>query len=397
MRAALAAASASTSPSDASPQDEIGAACHVCGSSEPIFYKNGTVQHNPVVYPIFWGSNWNEPEAIRLREAMMKLYRGLSGFAWQGILTQYFDQTGYVLESDRRRTVHRRTHSRARRPGRGRRRPNLGTEVAEAISLQNKSAEEKKEVPWVRQHDAQFVVFTAPGTTYSSQFGSGFCAFHTEDGAGSSVTFEPGLIGKEDFGGCTGEDGTSWTTSHEYGESATDPYFGGWKGAGGNASEIGDVCEGRGFETLESADNLNGSVVQSLGDDHLASTCEVSDPSPPHDLAFSGRASGLGLFEATLNGSAYSENEETSYRFEFGPTTSYGESIPAGGAGADQDSRSKNCITPYPVFRRKVIPLSRRRDEQRRWDQLQRRSELHDQGRPADRRKREPHPRSRDG
>jgi hypothetical protein len=334
VRAALAAAASDEQPtgtgtSNASRQGVAGAGCRLCGPSEPIFYKGGTVQHNPVVHPIFWGSNWNGTEASKLREAMMRLFLGLSNSAWQGILTQYFDTTGYISSKV---TVAPFTDERKPAPVElgGEKGDNLGPEVAEAITLQNKTAEAKGEAPWVREHDAQFVVFTAPGTTYSPSFGFGFCAFHTEDGAGSSITFVPGLINNEQFGGCGAEGGTSWLTSHEYAESATDPYFGGWKGAFENASEIGDVCEGRGFEALTSEDNLNGSIVQSLGDDNLESTCELSDPNPPHVLTFTEPATNVGVYEATLNGNAYPENLETSYRFEYGTTKKYGESISAG-------------------------------------------------------------------
>jgi alpha-tubulin suppressor-like RCC1 family protein len=310
--------------SQASP---VGAAAVLGPAVEPLFYRKGTVQHAPNVHVIFWGSSWNEEKPSKLREQLMAFYKGLTGSAWQGILTQYFDEKGYISSTV---AASKFTDERVSAPA-GVDGNSLANEIAEAITLQNEAAKLTGETPWAREHDAEFVVIPSPRATYGN-IGTGFCAFHTIDGAGSSWTFLPDLE-EGGFTGCRGENLTSAAASHEYAESATDPYFGGWFGGSGSASEIGDLC-GLGVFRLETTDKLNGSFVQTIADDNLASTCELSDPEPPHVLTFTEPATNVGVYEATLNGLAYPENLETSYRFEYGPTKKYGESISAGTVSA---------------------------------------------------------------
>ena len=66
-------------------------------SNEELLLKSGNVQHSPKIYIIFWGNNFENTQAgIETYAMLLKLYEGLTGSSWQGILTQYFDKTGRV-------------------------------------------------------------------------------------------------------------------------------------------------------------------------------------------------------------------------------------------------------------------------------------------------------------
>jgi hypothetical protein len=153
----------------------------------------------------------------------------------------------------------------------------LRAEVAHAISVNG----------WARNTNAQFVVLTAPGSTYASGFGAGFCAYHGVDSAGSSYTFDP-YVGDAPFNAnCAGYDPhnnvdnvTSMLASHEYAESATDPAVNAWLTSDGY--EVGDICA--------SGDDLlpDGAHAQGLWD-NFQNACSLADttrfPLPPAQSA----------------------------------------------------------------------------------------------------------------
>jgi hypothetical protein len=85
-------------------------------SGGPLLYNQfndaaAVVQHAPKLYVIFWG-NWsaNTPltgtacgsttcTAATLKSQFLSFYNGLSGSTYQQILTQYYDNTGYITET----------------------------------------------------------------------------------------------------------------------------------------------------------------------------------------------------------------------------------------------------------------------------------------------------------
>ncbi len=95
----------STAAGDQPPEEgDLGRRCGGC-LGVPVRYYGGPVQHEPEVHVIFWGKNWNRAggPGPHLREEVMRFYEGLasspSGTAFQGILTQYFDESGRVAPS----------------------------------------------------------------------------------------------------------------------------------------------------------------------------------------------------------------------------------------------------------------------------------------------------------
>ncbi len=245
---------------------ELGRVCNpgYCPTPPLLFHAAGRgVQHTPTLYLIFWGSNWNGTGAT-LRQQLINMYDGLAGSAYQGILTQYYDAHGFISSSVDVAAAYTDTGVSAPSSVSD---SSITSEVASMISARG----------WTRSFDAQFVVLTAPGSTYASGFGSKFCAYHGIDSGGSSYTFVP-YVGDQPFdNGCSGYDPnfnvnhvTSMLAAHEYSESATDPQLDTWYTSDTTGYEIADICAS-GDDVLS-----NGSYVQGLWDD-AQNQCSLSD------------------------------------------------------------------------------------------------------------------------
>jgi hypothetical protein len=305
---------------------QLGRRCETGYCPEPpLLYKESGkgVQHTPKVFVIFWGKKWTVAPGSELRTQLLKFYEGLSGSAYQSILTQYFDATGRISSSV---IVTSYTDETVSAP----------TSVNDA-ALQGEVSSAVSVKKWTREFNDQFVVIPAPGSTYESGFDTGFCGYHGVTTTGeSSYTFVP-YIGEEPFNsGCIGFDAkhnadnvTSMVTAHEYAESATDPTPVGtnatWQTS--NEYEIGDICAS-GDDELP-----NGSWAQGLWDDHQ-SACSLSDKEPPHVYAVTNLTSNRSYTEADLHGLVNPEGLETKYHFEYGTTTSYGSNTSEASAGA---------------------------------------------------------------
>lgn len=251
---------------------------------------------------IFWGSNWNSIVGSPVKNAVKSMYEGISGSAWQGILTQYFDKTGNIGLSISVNTY-------------------VDTSVSAPSSVNDEKIKEEvasaiKANGWTREANAQFAVLPAPSTTYQAGFGSGLCGCHGVDKSGSSYAFVP-YVGDEPFTSCRHYDAkedishaTSMIASHEYAESATDPSpNSGWVDSEG--FENADICSS-GDDQLP-----NGTWVQGTWDNH-ENACSLSDSSPPQVYARTEAATAIGTTEATLNGLVNPEGRETTAYFKWG-------------------------------------------------------------------------------
>jgi PKD repeat protein len=308
------------------------------GTDRPLRYREGRgVQHSPHVYVIFWGGAWNEATGSALRAQLLKMYQGLSGSSYEGILTQYFDQTGRVSQAV---TVTDYTDAAVRAPA----------EVNDA-KLQEEAASAIRANGWSGDFDAQFVVVPAPGSTYEAGFDKEFCGYHgvTSEG-GYSYTFYP-YIGDEPFyKECIGydsssaDDVTSMTAAHEYAESATDPQLDTWFTEAG--FEIADICATHVYEATEGA--LAGSSVAGLWDDHQ-SECSLSDPSPPFVYAVTEPGVSLSPHEVELVGVVNPESSETHYRFEYDTSEYYPHGAPHGTSVPVPDAGAGSARSDYQV------------------------------------------------
>src|SRR5436305_2358621 len=285
------------------------------GEGGPLLYREAGqgVQRSPKVYLIFWGSNFTTTEKGKeTRSMLLKLFEGLSGTSYQGILTQYFDSTGRVSSAVSSSSY-------------------VDSSIAAPQSLTHLKVEEEAQRAinankWTPELNAQFEVIAAPGSTYEESFVFNptthhveFCAFHGVTAANTNVTagtvfgFVP-YQGDYPFGeGCvfTGNPSgnpvfkTSKSTSHEYAEAATDPLVGEWRASGG--AEISDICSFR-----EDFELSSGTYAQWQYDDHL-NACASTDPEPPHAYAISTGASGIKRTETTLRGTINPEALPSTY------------------------------------------------------------------------------------
>ncbi len=287
----------------------------------PVRYMGGVVQETPRVHVIFWGSNWTTTAAgNEARPMLLSMYEHLNGSSYAGILTQYFDGDGRVSTST---TVDSLVDTRVAAP--------TGVEDS-AIRTEVDWAIKQKKPGWSASDlNAQYVVITAPGTTYAAGFGH-FCAYHDRLATEATYSIVPyagdapfGTTSNCDsyYGGGSAARATSVMASHEWAESATDPLWDtapGWQNLEGY--ELTDLCATPGDQLP------NGDWVQGQYDDHL-NQCALADEDPPHVLAITDSAVGVTRNTATMRGTVNPESLETKYRFEYGTTTAYGTSIPA--------------------------------------------------------------------
>jgi hypothetical protein len=298
----------------------------------PLLYNEGGggVEHSPHVYAILWGSNWNIAPGTEAKAMLVKLYEGLSNSAWEGILTQYFDATGRIGK-----TVALTTYT------------DTGVTAPATVNDTKVQAEVKSAIEtnkWTAEINNQFVVFTAPGTTYEKGFGSGFCGYHGLTSEGGAVYTFDAYQGDEPFSAnCTTTGDfekspifeTSTVASHEFAESATNPDLNTWHTP---HEEIADICRGENNLELPS-----GAWAQNIYDDHT-NTCSHADLEPPHVYAISKIPSEVTSGGAKLEGTVNPEGLETKYSFEYGTTTSYGKTTTAVSAGSTVKNQAASTV-----------------------------------------------------
>ena len=282
----------------------------------PLYFRGGKgVQHKPWLFPIFWGSSWNTKGAM-LKAQIVKMYSDFSGSAYQGILTQYFDSKGHIESTIK--VVQPYVDERVTAP----------TEVSEA-TLKTEVAEAIAANSWPSAFDGQYIVLTAPGSTYHSTLREkGVCAYHNKTGTAElSYSYVP-YFGESPYLVCVTANNVNASTmaaaSHEYAESATDPFLAtseaAWNSKGNEKYEISDICE-TGIDELP-----DGSWVQGQWD-NFKNECALSDASPAYVYAI-GEPAEAQSTTATLRGFINPEDIETTYYFDYGTTPSYGTDTP---------------------------------------------------------------------
>ncbi|WP_280714248.1 hypothetical protein [Kitasatospora sp. MAP5-34] len=200
-------------------------------------YNGGTVQHSPVVYLDFWGSQWKK-DTNGIQKYMANMFNGLGTAqdTWSITTSQYPDGdnnpptfNGSVLGG---------SWSDSSRP-------------APAAASQNAIAAEADAAAAhfgvTGNPDAQIVVMSPHGTSPDGWPNSGFCAWHDYTGS-VSYTNMPYELDAPKGSRCPNSalggklDAFSIVEGHEYAESITDPQpASGWVAPSGE--EIGDLCE----------------------------------------------------------------------------------------------------------------------------------------------------------
>src|SRR5262249_10916678 len=127
------------------------------------------------------------------------------------------------------------------------------------------------------------------------------------------------------YGNGNAANATSALASHEFAESATDPFWDdparyGWQNLEGY--EVSDLCQTPGPK------RPNGVSVQQQYDNH-ENLCSLADENPPHILGLSDTATEVSKLGAVMHGTVNPEGSAATYQFEYGTTKSYGAKVPA--------------------------------------------------------------------
>ncbi|MBS2533240.1 hypothetical protein KGQ20_10690 [Catenulispora sp. NF23] len=213
------------------------ASAHAAQAGENMQYGGGPVQLHPVVYLVFWGSQWKS-DTNGIPAYLTSLFQGLGTTSdnWSTITSQYTDSSGQG--------------------------PSFSGAVLGGVWMDNAKAEPANpsanavasEGNRGASHfgvtgnaDAQIVVLSAHGTHPDGWPNSGFCAYHDYTGS-VSYTNMPYQLDAPAGSRCPNSalggklDAFSIVEGHEYAESVTDPQAGnGWVAP--NGEEIGDQCE----------------------------------------------------------------------------------------------------------------------------------------------------------
>jgi hypothetical protein len=206
-----------------------------------LIYNGGPVEHNPTVYLVFWGSQWDS-DGNGVQQYLQGFFGGLggSGDDWSTIMTQYTDSSGAGPSFNG--SV-------------------LGGTWVDDSSAAPDSASQSDiaaEAEVGAQHfgvsgpDADVFVVSPSGTSPDGFPNSGFCAWHDWNGT-TAYTNMPYVL---DAGsGCGADsvqnqlDGFSIVGGHEYAEAVTDPEpASGWVASDGE--ENGDLCAWQGLTAL---------------------------------------------------------------------------------------------------------------------------------------------------
>jgi alpha-tubulin suppressor-like RCC1 family protein len=312
-------------------------------------FFGGPVEHHVKIYVIFWGSNFvtQRPGEATYHE-LKKFYRGLEFpsqpvSSWQGIITEYFDSHAFP---EARATWAGEWDDFAKAAPTNVSRASLEQEVTEYINAGfavNANGEKRGTIELTP--DSQFVVITAPGSTFAEKETQENCGFHVEMAAPGLPELAYGWVAfAGDKPGCIeegtqGVESTSVTASHEYAETVTDPLPNAaraWATAeGGGAEEIADLCQQNGAHLLPERESTGGYWVAELWEDYTAEPteghCSLEDPPfppPPPPSVTTKAATGVGATAATVTGSVNPNGPDAHYYFEYGTTKSYGATSP---------------------------------------------------------------------
>lgn len=203
-------------------------------------YNGGPVETHPVVYLVFWGSQWNsDPNGVQ--SYLQNYFSGLgtSQDHWSPINSQYTDSSGAGPSFSG--SVLGGTWV-----DNGSAAPSSATQQAIANEADSGAAHFGVSGP-----NADVFVVSPSGTSPDGFPNSGFCAWHSWSGT-VAYTNMPYVL---DAGSSCGAnsvrsqlDGFSIVGGHEYAEAVTDPQpSSGWVDASGQ--EIGDLCAWQSLST----------------------------------------------------------------------------------------------------------------------------------------------------
>ncbi len=226
------------------------------GGSSNLSFHGGSVQTAPLIYVVYWGSQWNNNDPSGEASILDSFYMNLANSSWSATDTQYCEgvKSGTVT-----------CPSSATFAGNSPMMPlattytwyDNGTAAPTHPKQSQIAAEAVKAASHCVQSGActsgglqnvQFVIATATGNN-SSGFGTQYCAWHSSTSStygNLSYTNLPyitdaGANCGANFNGLGQDAGITIVAGHEMAESVTDPFPStGW--VDGSGSEIGDKC-----------------------------------------------------------------------------------------------------------------------------------------------------------
>jgi hypothetical protein len=315
---------------------------------ESLEYFGGPVQAEPRLMLIFWGGSWNVEPGLGLSRQLEAMANGLKGSDYEKILTQYDSVEAPIASganSEFPTVATYRDEREAAPPADG----DPVAEVNEVLGLIGKPG---------GTPDTTYAVLPAPGSAINSE--ASFCGGHQPYGIDGSIAIV--LYAGEAEGCGFADSGTTWTLSHEYAESVTDPgpskawavTVNGWR------EELADVCN-----YLGPAQMSDGAWVAELWDDSK-DACEVEDADPgvveigPFTKYALEATTSVERNSATLEGALAPCGLEAHYYFEYGTTLSYGTStakvaVPAGHWGVIQESAQIAGLNPGTTYSWRLV------------------------------------------
>ena len=218
---------------------------NVLGSGD-LQWGGGPVQHYPVSYIIFWGSSWQGSDSGTA--SIIQTYFGdVGGTSFENILTQYYDNSGNVVNTHSIGGVWYDTSTPPTDS-------TCGAPTVQDSSLQSEVGNAISANAWPTDgSNAIYFVYTPAGYYINDGTGAcsapagGFCAYHNWS---STYGVAYAAMPYDNAGGCNvpsapngnqAADSLINVTSHEQFEAVTDPQAGnGWIDYSGY--EIGDKC-----------------------------------------------------------------------------------------------------------------------------------------------------------
>lgn len=259
------------------PGGTSSVAMAACGRHcPPVTFHSGDVMHAMTAYLLFWlpaGQSFEPTGSDARFESLMAQYlNDVGGSALYGLLTQYWDYRGSVLNSVTLGGTYVDTTAY----------PHAGTR-ADPISSDNIENEITQDIhtnKWPVDGEHEVFVFTGYNVESCAYYTGGrdcsfgdngkhYCAYHSDfpidAGSGDAIyAYLPVLsdcvqLDELSTSGSPNHDiiadSTINSMSHEHFESVTDPYGKGWYDSDPSSGEIGDKCEYR-FGTVR-ADGSN--------------------------------------------------------------------------------------------------------------------------------------------
>jgi serine protease len=251
-------------------------------------WGNGAVQHNPVIYVIYWG--WKDTAKNKkadpddMEPTLNKFLANVGGSNWLSTVTQYYDSTGDINSPTGQYAYATKKVACGVTGSHCIQDKTVPPLFPSDSQIQQEAA--KLVAKFGANANASYVVQTEHGHN-TSGFGTEFCAYHGAFTSGGAIIAYTNLPYIPDAGANCGAgfvnnpgtlDGVTIVEGHELAETQTDPGadYSGW---GGPDGEIGDICA---WDSTTSNQAINGATfpVQPLYSD-VASACTLTGPNGP--------------------------------------------------------------------------------------------------------------------